>query len=165
MAVLDLVYSLPSRGYAAVQWLLGAGRTAQLDRWFAAAYRDRPLLFGLVVTWLAFCAVPLAVFLGYVALWTVAAFGVFWAIVLFWAGLGLVFLVPALCVATGLSVVVFVWAAVTYVVGVRVLALAGYSVGGGGNGGSRAAVVVPATTKTTTTGGVYSNGNGVSQTQ
>ncbi|ERT01044.1 hypothetical protein HMPREF1624_02281 [Sporothrix schenckii ATCC 58251] len=128
------------RGQTAVQSLLGRDRADALRRWFAATARDQPLLFGLVVTWLAFCAVPLAAFVGYVALWAVVAFSVFWAIFLFWSGIGLLFLVPALCVATGFSVVVFVWAATTYVVGARVLAAAGFDVpsvfGLGGSGAS-----------------------------
>lgn len=98
-------------------------RTAPTGRWLAAAYRDQPLLFGLATTWLAFCAVPLAVFLGYAAFWAVVALLVSVAIFLFWAGLGLLFLVPALCIATGLSVVVFVWAATTYAVVTKVLSL------------------------------------------
>ncbi|CAK7219467.1 hypothetical protein SCUCBS95973_003831 [Sporothrix curviconia] len=122
----DLAYGLVQRSHGAVIRVLGHNRTAQVRRWFATAYRDQPLLFGLVATWLAFCAVPLAVFVGYAAVWAVVAFSVFWAIFLFWSGLGLLFLVPALFVATGLSLAVFAWAAATYFVGVRVLAAAGY---------------------------------------
>ncbi|CAK7241573.1 MAG: hypothetical protein STHCBS139747_003036 [Sporothrix thermara] len=124
--VRDLVSGLLQHGYGVVEWALGRDCTAHVRRWFAATYRDQPLLFGLIATWLVFCAVPLAVFVGYAAVWAAVAFGVFWAIFLFWAGLGLLFLVPALFVATGLSLAVFAWAAVTYLVGVRVLAAAGY---------------------------------------
>lgn len=124
----DLFNGLAHRGRSAVQSFLGRDRADALRRWFATAYRDQPLLFGLAVTWLAFCAVPLAAFVGYAVLWAVVAFSVFWAIFLFWSGIGLLFLVPALCVATGLSVVVFVWAATTYFVGARVLTAAGFDV-------------------------------------
>ncbi|CAK7274894.1 hypothetical protein SEPCBS57363_006398 [Sporothrix epigloea] len=131
----DLFYALVQLSHGAVQWILGRERTAQTGRWFGAIYRDQPLLFGLIVTWLAFCAVPLAVFIGYATFWAIVACGVFWAIFLFWAGLGLLFLIPALFVATGLSLTVFLWAAVTYYVGVRLLAAAGYQapfISGGG---------------------------------
>ncbi|KAL1898124.1 hypothetical protein Sste5346_003526 [Sporothrix stenoceras] len=122
----DILTGLAHRGSTAVQSLLGRERAHALRRWFSVAYRDQPLLFGLVVTWLAFCAVPLAAFVGYAVLWAVVAFSVFWAIFLFWSGVGLLFLVPALCVATGLSVVFFMWAVATYFVSTRVLTAAGF---------------------------------------
>ncbi|CAK7204609.1 hypothetical protein SEUCBS139899_007367 [Sporothrix eucalyptigena] len=122
----DILQGAAYRAHAAVQWTLGGDRTAQVARWFKTAYNEQPLLFGLVVTWMAFCAVPLAVFIGYATVWAVIAFSVFWAIFLFWSGLGLLFLVPALFVATGFSLVVFSWAAATYFVGVRLLSAAGY---------------------------------------
>lgn len=126
----DLLFGVAHRGRTAVQSILGRERADGLRRWLAMAYRDQPLLFGLAVTWFAFCAVPLIVFVGYTVVWAVVAFSVFWAIFLFWSGVGLLFLVPALCVATGLSVVAFVWAATAYFVGTRALAAAGIDVSG-----------------------------------
>ncbi|EPE10515.1 hypothetical protein F503_05610 [Ophiostoma piceae UAMH 11346] len=115
-------------GHAGVQMAVGRDRTAGLGRWIGTMYREQPLLLGLLLTWTAFVAVPIAAFAGYAVLWAAIAFGVFWAIFIFWAGLGLlVFLVPAMCIATGLSLVAFAWAAVAYYfVGGWVLALFGY---------------------------------------
>ncbi|CAK7565738.1 MAG: hypothetical protein SEPTF4163_003663 [Sporothrix epigloea] len=131
----ELFSGLVQRSHGAVQWILGRERTAQTGRWFVAIYHDQPLLFGLIITWLAFCAVPLVVFIGYATIWAIVACGIFWAIFLFWTGLGLLFLVPALFFATGLSLAFFLWAAATYFVGVRLLAAAGYQapiISGGG---------------------------------
>ena len=116
-------------GHAGVQKAIGRDRTAGLGRWIGTMYREQPLLLGLVLTWTAFVALPVAAFAGYAALWAAIAFGVFWAIFIFWAGLGLlVFLVPAMCIATGLSLVAFAWAAVAYYfAGAWVLALLGYA--------------------------------------
>ncbi|CAK7268924.1 hypothetical protein SEPCBS119000_003307 [Sporothrix epigloea] len=122
----DLARGLVQRSYHAVQWTLGRDRTTQIGHWLATFYRDQPLLLGLVVTWLAFCAVPLAVFVVYATVWALVASGVFWAVFLFWAGLGLLFLIPALFVATGFSLVVFLWGAAVYFIGVRILAAVGY---------------------------------------
>lgn len=114
--------------HAGIQRVIGRDRTAGIGRWIASMYRDQPLLLGLLLTWTTFVAIPIAAFAGYAALWAAIAFGVFWAIFLFWAGLGLlVFLVPAMCIATGLSLVAFAWAATAYyLVGASVLALFGY---------------------------------------
>lgn len=122
----DILVGIANRGGAAVRSVIGRDRADALRRRFSMAYRDQPLLFGLIVTWIAFCAVPLAAFVGFAVLWAVVASSVFWAIFLFWSGIGLLFLVPALCVATGLSVAVFLWAVTTYFVGTRVLTAAGF---------------------------------------
>ncbi|CAK7215927.1 hypothetical protein SBRCBS47491_002655 [Sporothrix bragantina] len=159
----NLVYGLVQRGHGAVIRVLGRDRTAQIRRWFTTTYRDQPLIFGLVVTWLAFCAVPLAVFVGYATAWAVVAFSVFWAIFLFWSGLGLLFLVPALFIATGLSLAVFAWAAAMYFVGVRVLAAAGYEgpfLFSSSNSSEDKATTTSSTSNNDGSNGVYSGTNG-----
>lgn len=150
----DILVGIANRGGTAVRSILGRDRTDALRRWLSMAYRDQPLLLGLIVTWLAFCAVPLAAFVGYAVLWAVVASSVFWAIFLFWSGIGLLFLVPALCVATGLSVAVFLWAITTYFVGTRVLTAAGFHLpalfGGSGSKPSSSSPSYSTSTSTST---------------
>ncbi|OAA65664.1 hypothetical protein SPI_02451 [Niveomyces insectorum RCEF 264] len=126
-----VVTALAHAAHAVLAAFVGPARADRLVRASAAAAAARPLRFSLFVVWLAVCAVPLAAFAAYVAGWVLCAFAVFWALVLFWTGLGLVlFLVPALCVATTVAVVLWAGAVATWMVAARAPGVLGYHDGG-----------------------------------
>ncbi|KAI1822760.1 hypothetical protein F4861DRAFT_374767 [Xylaria intraflava] len=76
----------------------------------------RPLLSLLIATNLLLALLPTAFFAAFFFTTLIIAFLSALAFTLFWTGIALLFLVPALFLTAGLSVLVWLWAVGTYVV-------------------------------------------------
>lgn len=81
---------------------------------------QRPILFAFIVSQLIFSALPLALFISFSI--STAAFAIVSATLfcVFWIGVGLLVLCPILFVTSGIAVLVWVWAVVTFIVGRKV---------------------------------------------
>ncbi|KAM0273501.1 hypothetical protein ACHAQH_008326 [Verticillium albo-atrum] len=107
--------------------------------------RERPLLFAFLIAQLIFSFLPVVIFATF-ALSTVAfALGAALIFALFWIGVALLVLVPTLFLTSSVGVVVWIWAAGSFVVAKKLWQVAPSSIKGGRGGetnGERTGVVL-----------------------
>lgn len=81
---------------------------------------QRPILFAFIVSQILFSALPLALFISFSL--STAAFAIVSATLfcVFWIGVGLLVLCPVLFITSGIAILVWAWAIVTFLVGRKI---------------------------------------------
>ncbi|KAK1966353.1 hypothetical protein LY78DRAFT_54935 [Colletotrichum sublineola] len=92
------------------------------EKAYGSAYhlaQEQPFLFAFLITQLIFTFLPILVFVSFAASTVAFAFGAAAVFSLFWIGVALLFLVPTLFFTCSIAVLVWIWAAGSFVVAKR----------------------------------------------